>query len=302
MRRYGDWGAVRYGLVWAYEGAVWPASIKGDYTSRDYSCWLVRRGRVKLTTGRRSVVARAGQWAFVAVPERHQEFSADAEILSLHFHFTWPGGEPVVEQSRNVVFDAAERPDLERAARPVVRLVGKNFPGAHAFLSAQMCTLPLYLRVQNLLPRWIEAWLEAQAWLGNEPRRLGELDERVLRVLGELDRRPLGWRFAEQELAGLAGLGRSQMNALFVRATGVSPRRYWERRRLEAAERLLKNTEMSVKEIGLDLGFRYESHFSQWFRTQRGASPSAWKGGGGTTETRRHREQTTEGLPTKYTK
>ncbi|AHF89829.1 AraC family transcriptional regulator [Opitutaceae bacterium TAV5] len=275
--RFGDWAHIRHALIWAYEGPVWPASAAGTYSSNDMSCWLIRRGRVTLTTAGKSLTARAGQWAFVSTPTRHQAFSKDAELLSLHFNFTWPGGEPVIAQPRTVVFDADEHPQLERAALPMVRLVRRHFPKAHAFLPAEFCSLPLYLRVQKLLPAWLEAWLAAQAVFANFPQRLGLTDDRILQALAELDRWPLGQKFSECELVRRTGLGRSQLNALFVRSTGTTPRRYLERRRLEAAERLLGHTQMSVKEIGIDLGFRYESHFSQWFRAHRSAAPSAWR-------------------------
>jgi len=275
-RRFRDWASVRHGLVWAYEGPVHPPARTGRYTSADTSCWLLRRGHVVIKTpGQPAVTARAGDWVFVARPARHQAFSEDAELLSLHFHFSWPGGEPVVEQPRTRVFPAAGHPALERAARPIVRLVRRHFPRAAAFLSEEVCTLPLYLRLQHLLPLWLSAYLETQASLGVFPRRTGAMDDRVLLAIMELDRQPLSWKFSEARLHAVAGLGHSQLHALFIRATGLSPRRYFERRRLEAARQLLAHTRMSAKEIAIDLGFRYESHFSQWFRAKTGKPPLA---------------------------
>ncbi|MFH1500197.1 MAG: helix-turn-helix domain-containing protein [Verrucomicrobiota bacterium] len=277
IRRFQDWASVRHGLMWAYEGPVRPIGRRGTWTHADPSCWLLRKGTVTVTSPGRRITATAGQWVFVATPTRTQRFSDDAEILSVHFHFTWPGGEPVIEQPRTVVFAASEQPGLEKAALPLARLVARSFPEASAFLPAAPCTLPLYLRVQNLVPRWLEAYLEAQAWLGAHPRRAGELDDRVLAVLDELDRQPLDRKFSESALVERAGLGRSRLNALFTRAAGLSPRRYYERRRLEACERLLANTGLSLKEIAMDLGFGSESHFSHWFRSRKGTTPSAFR-------------------------
>ena len=277
--RFRDWAALRYWLVWAYEGPVLARAHEGVYTSPDISCWLVRRGKVELTTAGKTVVARQGQWAFVATPKRRQVFSKDAEILSLHVHFSWPGNEPVIRQRQNVVLDAAEHPQLERTALPLARMVARHFPTATAFLPDELCALPLFLQAQNQLPRWLSAYLSAQATLGVFPRRLEWDDDRLLAVFTELDRQPLGQKFSEAELVKNSGLGRSQLNALFVRAAGTTPRRYFERRRLEAARRLLEHTGMSMKEVAADLGFRHESHFSQWFKTRAGAAPSSWKAG-----------------------
>lgn len=274
LLRFRDWSCVRHGLVWAYDDAVLRKARQGVYTNPDFSCWLVRRGQVTLTTGRQTVVARAGQWAFVACPTRRQNFSEDARILSIHFHFSWPGGEPVIAQPRNVVFSAADHPRLDRAARPIARLVTRHFPGAGAFLSDSLCTLPVYLRAQSLLPLWLDAYLETQAALGNFPRRLGLDDDRMLHAFAELDRQPLDEKFSEKRFVAASGLGRSQLNALFVRSAGTTPRRYFEKRRLEAAQRLLSGTRASVKEIALDLGFRHVAHFSAWFSRLTGASPT----------------------------
>ncbi len=279
VQRFQDWASVRYGLMWAYEGPVQPMGKQGTWTHPDPSCWLIRKGRVTVETGGKRVTASAGQWVFVATPTRTQRFSDDAEILSVHFHFTWPGGEPVLEQPRNVVFDAADQPQLEKVAVRLTRLVAKNFPNASAFLPTATCTFPLYLRVQNMLPRWLSAYLETQAWLGVYPKRVGAMDDRVLQTIMELDRHPLNQKFSERTLVSHVGLGRSQLNALFLKATGVSPRRYYERRRLETSERLLTHTQMSIKEIALDLGFGSESHFCHWFRGHKGAAPSTFRSG-----------------------
>lgn len=279
VRRFQDWASVRHGLMWAYEGPVQASGRSGTWTHADPSCWLVRKGCVTVTAGGKRVTATAGQWVFVATPTRTQRFSEDAEILSVHFQFSWPGGEAVIEQTRSVVFDAADMPGLEAAARPLVRLVAKYFPTASAFLPAERCTFSLYLRVQNLLPRWLAAYLDAQASLGVFPKRTGAMDDRVVQVVSELDRHPLSQKFSEKALTGRVGLGRSQMNGLFSQATGVSPRRYYERRRLEACERLLTHTGASLKEIAFDLGFGSESHFSHWFRRHKGVTPSAFREG-----------------------
>ncbi len=270
-----DWSALRYSLVWAYDGPVPARGHRGTFQQPDISCWLVRKGQVTVTAAGRSVTASPGQWIFVAIPTRHQVFSPDAEILSLHVHLSWPGGEPVIQQKSTCVFSAADHPALEHRALPLVRLVHRHFPTASAFLSDEPCTLPLYLEVQNHLPRWISAYLETQATHGVFPRRLDVDDNRLLQIWTELDRMPLSRKFSETSLIKTSPLGRSQFNALFKRASGMTPRRYFEQRKLEAARRLLTTPGVSLKEISADLGFRHGSHFSQWFKHLHGTPPSS---------------------------
>ncbi len=276
--RFADWSALRYALLWCYDGPVPKSGQEGDFSQPNLSCWLVRKGRVTVTAAGRSVTAKAGQWIFVAMPSRHQSFSPGAEILSMHVHLSWPGGEPLMEQKHSLVFSASDHPELERRALSLVRLVKRHFPNASAFLSREPCSLPLYLEIQNHLPRWITAYLEVQAAHGVHPRRLDVDDNRLLQVWAELDRLPLGRRFSETALVKGAPLARSQLNALFTRAAGLTPRRYFEQRKLDAARQLLTTPGVSLKEIAADLGFRHGSHFSQWFKRLHGAPPSSLRG------------------------
>lgn len=275
--KFSDWTCLRYHLGWAYEGGVWPAARVGSYSNMSTSCWLVRRGSVTVTTAGRKTKAGPGQWVFVASPSRHQEFSEDARILSIHFDFTWPGGEQVIQRPKNLMLDAADFPELEETASKITRMVAREFPHAHAFLMREACTMEQFLRVQNLLPAWLAAYLEALASLGIRPHRAGVQDERILRALSWLDHYPFTQSFSAAGLVAHSGLSRSRLDALFVEAIGITPRAYLDRRRLDEASKLLLHTTSSIKEIALGLGFRHSSHFSLWFRRHRKTSPQDFR-------------------------
>lgn len=279
VMRFVDWASLRHHLWWAYEGPVVVEARRGSYTDSDTSCWLVKKGTVTVRTGRQAVTARAGEWVFVASPTRYQAFSDDAEILSLHFELSWPGGESVVDRTKNRVVPAARLPHLEKAARQVVRVLRRAFPLAGAYLPEQPCDRALYLRLQALLPELLNAYLDAQEELGVPVQLRGERDERVLRGLAELDRMPLNQRMDRVKLGARLGLSGSHLDALFVAHTGVTLRRYGERRRLDTAVRLLKSTDKSVKVVAFELGFRHVSHFCLWFKRQKGVRPSALREG-----------------------
>lgn len=277
--RFRDWACLHYHLLWAYDGPVLPEAHAGTYTSPEASCWLIRKGHVTLTSAGREASAGPGQWAFVASPTRHQVFSPDAEILSLHFHLSWPGGEPFIPMDRTVVLKAASHPELEKAAQPIVRHVKRAFPKADAFLPSQLSTLESYLQSQRLLPVWLSAYLRALAQIGVHPRRLEIMDDRLMQGTAFLDRHPLSERFRESVLLKQVGLNRSRFDALFIAAHGTTPRRYLEKRRLQVAKDLLTNTASSVKEIAISLGFTHVSHFSLWFRRLTGTNASMFRNG-----------------------
>lgn len=77
--------------------------------------------------------------------------------------------------------------------------------------------------------------------------------------------------------AGMAGLSVFHFSRVFKQATGMAPSRYVARLRLEEARRLLCETERSVIDIGLALGYQSPSHFSQVFRQGTGVTPSAYR-------------------------
>ena len=215
---------------------------------------------------------------FVASPTRHQAFTADAEIMSLHFELSWPGGESVIDRTRNLVVPSTQVPALEETAMRVVRVMRRHFPRASAFLATECCDRPLYLRLQGLLPSLLNAYLDTQEALGNPASLRGGRDARVLHGVAELDRVPLDRRVGQPEIAARLGLSRSHMDALFTAHLGMTPRRYLERRRLETARHLLVRTDKSVKAVALELGFKHESHFCLWFKRLHGTRPSALRG------------------------
>ena len=79
-------------------------------------------------------------------------------------------------------------------------------------------------------------------------------------------------------LAKNVGLSTRQLERLFRRYLGRSPKRYYMEMRLEKARNLLMQTEMSVIEVGLACGFTSASHFSKCYRAQYGTTPYRERG------------------------
>ncbi len=168
-------------------------------------------------------------------------------------------------------------PGLEKTALQLIRQLESSFPTAGAYLPAAPSTLDGFLRVQNRLPLWLAEYLKALGQQGVYPRRLGAHDDRVMRGMSLLERHPLSEPFSETRLLEEIGLGRSQFHALFVKAYGLTPKAHYTRRRLEEARKLLSHTDLSVKEIGFQLGFRHASHFSLWFKKETGHTCSRYR-------------------------
>ena len=64
----------------------------------------------------------------------------------------------------------------------------------------------------------------------------------------------------------------------FRKRYGMSPAKYRQQLIFERAKRLLKNTQLSVKEIAFQLGFDNQNYFSRTFKTHVGVSPLEYRG------------------------
>ncbi|MBD9462170.1 helix-turn-helix domain-containing protein [Pseudomonas sp. Pdm06] len=79
------------------------------------------------------------------------------------------------------------------------------------------------------------------------------------------------------DLARAIGLSEYHFSRLFKRATGRSPSQYFIQLRMARARQLLIETERSVIDIGLEVGYGSASHFSQVFRREVGVAPSHYR-------------------------
>ncbi len=80
-----------------------------------------------------------------------------------------------------------------------------------------------------------------------------------------------------QALARMAHVSPAHFSRQFRSTFGESPHRYLQRRRVERAMELLRETDQPVTEICFDVGFGSLGTFSRTFRTVVGESPSAYR-------------------------
>ena len=83
--------------------------------------------------------------------------------------------------------------------------------------------------------------------------------------------------FRLADLAHIADLSEYHFSRIFKRATGLSPSQYFIRLRMSRARHLLRETDRSIIDVGLEVGYSSPSHFSQVFRREVGVTPSAYR-------------------------
>jgi AraC-like DNA-binding protein len=79
-----------------------------------------------------------------------------------------------------------------------------------------------------------------------------------------------------KELASVAGLSPSHFGRAFKASTGVTPHRWIIQRRIQFAQRLMRESGKPIVIASQMAGFANQSHFTKVFRTLTGATPRAW--------------------------
>jgi AraC family transcriptional regulator of arabinose operon len=95
-------------------------------------------------------------------------------------------------------------------------------------------------------------------------------DPRIEKILLAIEEEPF---CGVQELASLVNLSSSRLSHLFKAATGVSLQTFLSDLRLERAAELLQSTDMPIKEISYQVGYRHAPSFVRAFRNKIGYSP-----------------------------
>lgn len=78
-------------------------------------------------------------------------------------------------------------------------------------------------------------------------------------------------------LAEEANLSASRFSHLFSEETGMSPMAYFRKEKIESAKEMLKDSEYTVYEIAMILGFSSESHFIRAFKEQMSETPGEYR-------------------------
>ena len=103
-----------------------------------------------------------------------------------------------------------------------------------------------------------------------------DTNRRMLRARDLMDR-----SYAEPldvpRLAAVAHLSPSQFGRVFTSVFGETPHRYLQRRRIERAMTLLRQTDRPVTQVAWDVGFASLGTFSRTFSTVVGCSPSEFR-------------------------
>jgi len=275
--RYRDWLNLNLHLLWCHNKPVAKGrlDVGAILRSTEYTnsgAWFVREGWAQVEHDGRCHRAEPGQWLIVKPGKRVQTFSADARLISIAFDARWPDGAHLFDEGLSLVIDAQDAPLLEKRVRPILNTMKLVNPDTWDARDHEV-DFELFLRLERLLCQWLVALGEVLAARGVGYSGHFGIDERVRAVIDRLHASDLAESLDAERLAKTVGLSQNHLIRLFRRDLQSTPGQYWDRLRVEHARSRLLQPGARVKEIALELGFGYLSHFSKWFKRHTGATP-----------------------------
>ncbi len=111
-----------------------------------------------------------------------------------------------------------------------------------------------------------------QIWLAGE-----EAEDPITEAARRIDLGAADPDFSLSALPAQFHISERTLRDRFCRRFGCTPFAYLDRKRLDIALYLLRNTDMTGSAIAGRAGFSSEFYFSRWFKERCGFSPTAWR-------------------------
>jgi len=87
----------------------------------------------------------------------------------------------------------------------------------------------------------------------------------------------LSKKISVPQLAQSCSLSRSHFSRAFKRSTGMSPQDWIRHQRIAQAQKLIRDSRLTLTQIGAECGFFDQAHFSHMFAKTAGTNPAIWR-------------------------
>jgi len=245
------------------------AGTLGDHTHEGYELVLMVAGRVKWQVEKEKYEVHGGQLWKSAPGEKHRglgEVMHPCEIFWL-----------VIEPSpAGLKMTKAEVAALERNLKSAPRMV-RTPRDAELSLRNAMRELAAgeTAAARGLLIYAVN--LMARAFAADKRTSGRKMPPGVRKALSLIDE-SLSKPPSVPSLARQVGFSASRLGELFREHVGMTPADYVMSRRIDVACEKLTQTDASVTDIAMELGFSSAQHFSDAFKARMGVTPSAHRG------------------------
>ena len=237
-------------------------------TFYNYLAFYVYEGTFYIRQYGRSYTLRAGQYGIMNLMDPHLYYSDPEDTAHLlWFHFRGAGVDPLIQMLKEngklpyIIEDQNIIEDQRKLSERFFEVFALTKTSADETDVAGH----LYGTIMEILKDYD---FESQDDRGMPP----ELTD----AAGYMDLH-LGSGVTLEELSRNAGMGKYHFCHLFKKYYGVAPLQYFNSKKMEAACRMLKNTDDSIEVIAEKLGYMNSGHFRRMFKNYFGLPPSRYR-------------------------
>lgn len=137
-----------------------------------------------------------------------------------------------------------------------------------------------HLKIDYLARALCADLLSKYAEIGTETPSTGDITGLTTRQLGRLTDyiiEHLGSNMQVQELASIAGMGRTSFTQRFNASMHMTPYQYIMRLRVDKAKTLLQQSAFTLAEIAFVCGFSDQAHLASTFKRATGTTPATYR-------------------------
>ncbi len=192
------------------------------------------------------------------------------ELVCGAYHYSHDGPHPLLSVLPRVLHLSAEEVQGHELLFATVRMllaeIGTLAPGATALVDRLVDVLLVYV---------VRAWLATQpegigGWLG--ALRDAQIGRALEAMHGDIRR-----QWTVEELARRVHTSRASLARRFARLVGTPPMRYLAELRMDAATRLLRQTERPLALVAEDVGYDSEYAFNRAFKRHKRVAPGTYR-------------------------
>jgi len=276
LQQAADWRRCNVDLSIFRCGSPTPEGRCVEFSCNVLTAWRMLEGRVVVNTAKEQFAAQAGEWMFLPMGYRRQEFNADASLVALGFRVDWQDSfRPVFDLSPGLVLQSTMT--LDEALDTL--LIQLNRSGKDEWYSrGGHRSLEGTLAMDGAFRIWLAAAF--QLWRFHLPRleTLRRPDPRVDVARNWLSSQPLNLPLDDiEEIAREVDLSSRHLSRIFLQHYHQTLHGYHEQRRIQYARQALIIPGSRIKSVALELGFQDLSKFSAWFRRHEQVSPRKYR-------------------------
>lgn len=237
----------------------------GPYVRENYVVHIILNGCGTLVVGERSYQVSKGE-AFIIYPEQETVYQADDEEP---WEYMWIGFHGyAAKKTVRVMGFTEEYPVIRVRNLELLRLEVEKMLEARELTLVN--TMKRFSALYSMVSMMLEECPESQEV--ENPTNIAYVNEAV-----EIMMQSYSKKLKISDIATTIGISRNYLTDLFKNEFEMSPQSFLMNFRMEKAAQELRETNESVQNIGINVGYPDPLAFSKAFKQKYGMSPSAYR-------------------------